>query len=291
MVGVGLIILSATAFGCLPILARFTYASGTEPVALLCVRFLIAGTLMLTWMLQTRKPWPSGRVLGYLMLLGGVGYVGQSLSYFTALTLASASLVALLLYLYPAVVTLIVAVVARERIDRKTMSALALALLGSALVIGLSGTGTPLGIALGLAAALIYAIYIFAGSKVTPLAGAIPSTTVIILTAAAVFSLVAAVTRPEFPGTTAGWVSLVGVAIVSVVAIVSFFEALERLGPADASTLSTFEPVVTVLLAALLLGETVTAAQVGGGVLILAAVLLLARHEEQSFEPDVRAVH
>jgi drug/metabolite transporter (DMT)-like permease len=41
--------------------------------------------------------------------------------------------------------------------------------------------------------------------------------------------------------------------------------------------LSTVEPVCTVLLAAVLLGETVTPSQLVGGALILTAVVLLAR--------------
>ena len=279
MAGVGLISLSAICFGALPIFARFTYASGAEPIALLCIRFVTAGLFMSAWMFLRRKTWPKGRLLVSLVLLGGVGYVGQSFSYFTALTLASASLVALLLYLYPALVTLLAAAVLKQRIDGFTLSALALALTGSALVIGVGGGGKPLGIALGLAAAFIYAIYIVIGSRVTPRAGAVPATTIVILAAACVFSVVALLLRPSFPGDVGGWAAAIAVAGLSVVAIVTFFEALERLGPADASTISTFEPVVTVLLAWWALGETISGIQLVGGALILAAVLMLARRQ------------
>lgn len=246
-------------------------------MSLLCIRFAAAALFMIAWMVQSRKPWPKGKLFGSLVLLGGVGYVGQSFSYFTALTMASASLVSLLLYLYPALVTLLAAAVLKQRIDGFTLGALTLALAGSALVIGLGGGGEPGGIALGLAAAVIYAVYIVFGSRVTPRAGAIPATTVIILAAAAVFGLIAAIQRPSFPATFNGWAAAIAVAALSVIAIVSFFEALERLGPADASTISTFEPVVTVLLAWWALDETISPVQLVGGVLILAAVIMLAR--------------
>lgn len=52
---------------------------------------------------------------------------------------------------------------------------------------------------------------------------------------------------------------------------------MARLGAADAATLSTLEPVVTVLLAAIFLGETVGGWQIAGGGIILAAVIVLAR--------------
>ncbi len=45
--------------------------------------------------------------LGALVLLGALGYGGQAFSFFTALTLAPAGVVALLLYLHPALVALL----------------------------------------------------------------------------------------------------------------------------------------------------------------------------------------
>jgi hypothetical protein len=59
-----------------------------------------------------------------------------------------------------------------------------------------------------------------------------------------------------------------------VVAFVTFFAGLKRVGPTAASTLSTFEPIVESGLASLVLDETITLTQVLGGLLILAVVLL-----------------
>ncbi|MDF7041568.1 DMT family transporter, partial [Escherichia coli] len=63
----------------------------------------------------------------------------------------------------------------------------------------------------------------------------------------------------------------------TVVAILTFFAGLQKLGAAQASMLSTLEPVVTVLFAALLLGESIAPMQMAGGALILAGVLWLTR--------------
>jgi len=52
---------------------------------------------------------------------------------------------------------------------------------------------------------------------------------------------------------------------------------IERIGPTNASTVSTLEPVVAVLLAGLLLGESLSPLKIAGGVLILAAVVILTR--------------
>jgi drug/metabolite transporter (DMT)-like permease len=57
------------------------------------------------------------------------------------------------------------------------------------------------------------------------------------------------------------------------------FAGIARIGPTNAAMISTLEPVVTVALAALLLGETLEPVTLLGGGLILAAVLLLAQSE------------
>ena len=96
--------------------------------------------------------------------------------------------------------------------------------------------------------------------------------------AAVVYAGVVVVQRPAFPDTPGSWAAVVAIALVStVVAITTFFAGMARLGATDASTLSTLEPVVTVALAAAVLGERISAVQLAGGGLILAAVIVLAR--------------
>ena len=95
------------------------------------------------------------------------------------------------------------------------------------------------------------------------------------LSAAAVYAGIVAVRGPIFPQASYGWITIVAIALVStVLPIVTFFAGLERLGPTRASTLSTFEPIMSVVLATLVLGETISQLQVLGGALILAAVII-----------------
>lgn len=288
--GTLLIIISAISFGAMAIFARIAYAAGADPITVLFLRFVIAAVVMVGIMRARRIEFPRGRTLLSLALMGGLGYVGQSLAYFTALTLASAALVALLLYVYPALVTLLSAVFLGERITAIKLAALVLALLGTALTIGPAQGGQPLGIALGAASAVIYAVYILVGSRVTARAGAIASSTVIMSAAAGTYMLIVLFQGARFPTTTLGWAAIVGIALIStVLAIVTFFAGLERVGPTNASTLSTFEPLVTVLLAMAFLRETIVPLQIIGGGLILSAVILLARSEARvrSVEPQL----
>ena len=274
-IGPILIVISAISFGALPIFARLAYAAGATPTTVLLLRFVIAAMVMVCVMIVRRIRFPRGRILLGLVLMGGLGYVGQSFAYFTALTMASAGLVALLLYLYPAIVTLLAVLIFKDRLTLTKLGAVLLALIGTVLTIGPTGGGRTLGIVLGIAAALIYSIYILAGSRITPQAGSIPSSTIVMISAAIVYSGIVSIQGPAFPVTPLGWAAILAIALIStVLAIVAFFTGLERIGPSRASTISTFEPVVSVVLAALVLGESFNAFQVVGGCLILVAALI-----------------
>lgn len=282
LVGVVLIIISAACFGTMAILARFAYASGADVFGLLIVRFSVA-TLALAGIMWWRgTSLPAGPRILALVAMGGIGYVGQSFTFFTALNHAQASLVALLLYLYPVFVTLLAAVFLKERLTRTTLAALVLCSLGAGLTVG-GGEGSAFGIALGIASAIIYSIYIVVGARVTRGVDALASTTIICASSGLVYLIMATVRAQQglslaLPGDVTGWVATVAIALVSTVgAILTFFAGLKRLGAARASMLSTIEPVITVALAAALLEERIAPSQAMGGVLILAGVLWLAK--------------
>lgn len=278
MWGAGLVALSAASFGAMAIFARFAVADGIEISMLLFLRFLIAGVVMAVVMTLTRRSWPRGRNRMVLVLMGGVGYVGQSLCFFLALNHASAGLVALLLYLYPFLVTVIGAIFLGESMTRLRAVAVLAALLGTGLTIGSGLEGSPLGIALGVAAALIYSVYILVGSRVLREEEPLGAATVVMLSAAVVFGLGVMLESPRFPASVVGWSSVLAIALVStVLAMVGFFAGVKRLGASDAATLSTLEPVITFVLAAVFLDESVSLIQMTGGGVVLAAVIALAR--------------
>ncbi|MEF3067453.1 DMT family transporter [Pandoraea apista] len=279
--GVALIAVSASAFGAMAIFARVAAASGADIFAMLLFRFFMAAILLLVWCRLQRVRFPARRRALGIALMGGVGYVGQSLCFFGALQYAQASLVALLLYLYPVFVTILAAIFLHERLTPVKLGALLLCSLGTALTVG-GGHGQPLGMALAVAAALIYSGYIVVGARLTKGVDARATATLVCLAATVSFGAMAAVRMSQglplqWPAGAGGWAALVAIAVCStVIAILTFFAGLQRLGAGRASMLSTLEPVVTVLLAAMLLGETLSAAQLGGGVLILAGVVWLS---------------
>ena len=257
--------------------ARFAYAGGADVLGVLGARFTIAAAILAVVMLAVRRPWPRGRPLYVAIAMGAVGYVGQAVCFFAALNHASAGLVALLLYAYPTLVCLLAAVFLHERLTPRRIALLVASFVGIALTLG-GGHGTETGILLGLAAAAFYSVYIVVGARELAHTDALASTTVVCLSAAATLIAASFFRAPQFPGAWWGWMCIVAIAVVStVVAMIAFFGGLKRVGPAVASIASTLEPVVTVALAWIILGESLAPIQIVGGALVLGSAAWLAR--------------
>jgi len=78
--GVFLILISAASFGALPIFTRLAYQAGADAPTILLLRYTLAAVIMIALTLAHRTPFPRGRLLLGLILMGAVGYVGQSLT-------------------------------------------------------------------------------------------------------------------------------------------------------------------------------------------------------------------
>ena len=279
--GILLVLLSSSAFGIMPIFAHLAYDSGMDPVTLLWIRFSL--TAIVFWGILTiqRIPSPQPRHCLLLLAIGGISFVAQSLCYFLALTLIPSSLVALLLYLYPSIITAFSIVFLRETVTFTKLGTLALATIGVALTVGIDSAQSGWGLVLGLSTAILYAVYILLVSQIlaresSPLA----CLTWVMTGAALMYSLLVAFRERSFPTQATGWGALLVIAIVcTALAALTLFEGIQRIGTTTAATLSTWEPVVTVVTAALFLGDRLTPLGWVGGTLILLAVFLTGRSQ------------
>ena len=279
LTGFALIIASAMAFGTLAIFIKIAYRSGAAPITILFLRFPMAAGALLALIALRREPMPRGRPLRGLIALGMIGFVGQSITYFYALRYASPGLVGMLLYLYPTLVAIGSVLFLGERLTAPKIAAVALALLGTTLTAGFGG-GEFLGVALALLSGVIYTGYTLASSRLLRQVAPLPAAAVILGSAAPVYAVLLVLQGPHWPATAEGWLAIVGIALVSTVIGVGGYQAgIARIGASDAATLSTLEPVVTIVLAALVLGDWPTPLALVGGALILAAVLVLTRGE------------
>jgi drug/metabolite transporter (DMT)-like permease len=276
---------SGASFGAMAIFGKLAYDGGATVGTLLVVRFTLAAALF--WALVLLAPGGAAAVrsltrrdIGIGLALGACGYALQAGLFFTALERIDASLLSLLLYTFPAMVAAAAVALGRERLDGRRLAALALASGGLVLVAAGAGTGKldPLGAALGLGAAVVYTTYILSSQAVAGRVQPQLLAAFVCTGAIAPLTIGSSLLGELRPGdvTVAGWGWLLGIAAVSTVAAIGmFFAGLRRAGPTTASILATVEPVVTVLLAFLVFGETLAGLQLAGGALVLAAVLAL----------------
>jgi drug/metabolite transporter (DMT)-like permease len=225
-------------------------------------------------------------VLVVALGLGAVGYAAQAGLYFTALELMDASLLSLVFYTYPLLVTLTAVLIGRDRLTPGRCAALVAALCGTLLV--LVGTGGaqfhPLGVILAFGSAVTYTVYILVADTVVHRMPPVLLSALVMTGATLTLTVRAAATGGvDLAFGPPGWFWLACIAVVStVMAMLAFFAGLRRTGPSTAAILSTFEPVVTTVLATLTLGELLTPAQIAGGLLILSSVAVV----QMSRRPD-----
>jgi drug/metabolite transporter (DMT)-like permease len=289
-----LVIVSACGFGLMALFDHQARAGGANTETMLFLRFGIAGTILAAIMLVRRERWPRGRLLATLIFMGAILYVGEAQCYFHGIKHAPSGLIALLLYLNPAMVTVASRVLFRERITPPRVLALILAMIGLALTIRIGGDEeggriptTATGVLLGLGCAAIYATYLIIGSRIIRKAGALPSATIVIASAACAYLALATIVGFELPATTGGWTGALGLALFStVIGITAMLAGMQRIGAVRASTLATIEPVVTTVVGAAVLHERLLAMQVVGGALIIAAAIIVALSGAPRTEPD-----
>jgi drug/metabolite transporter (DMT)-like permease len=297
LTGIALVVVSAVTFGSGGLFAKPVYAAGVDWLTLMAWRFAIAGGL--AWLVLLARPGarralralPRRTVLATMGL--GVLYVGNTATYYAAIETVPLGLSALIVYLYPPVVAVLALQFGRRLEGRRAWSALGIAVLGVALAVGGIDTSTapPVeGLVLILVSPLIYAVWIIlaarhsgertdrvgresdVGANASAIGAVMLSSTAVVYWAATL-----AIGHPVLPADVVpeAWPGIVAVAVIAgFVPVQAFYAGAQRVGAAQASLISTVEPLWTIAAAALLYAERLEPVQWAGGALILAGVVL-----------------
>lgn len=283
--GLLLVFLSAAGYSFFPILTKALYESGvTQATDILTWRFILS--MPLTWaaiaLIERRGPSdPAGAALPRTrLLLMGILFGALALCAFLALSRLPASLYTVLIYTYPAMVAL-GSLLLGERLSGLGWLALALTLIGAVLTVpnvfeGFDGVDSG-GVLFVFANAALYALYILLSGRILRGQRDLARASAWSITGSFLFVVVmTAVRGVNIPPNSAAWLQLIALAIVAtVIPIFAFYAGMQKLGAARASIVSMIEPVMTLLWAALLLGEALLPLQIAGAVCILFSVLLL----------------
>lgn len=275
----GALLLGATCIALSPIFVRLSEAG---PTATAFWRVALAAPpLWLSWLAASpirshAGKWP-------LLLAAGLAFAGDLAFWHTSIKLTTVANSTLLANLASLFVTLAAWIFLRQRPSRTFLAGLGAALFGVTLLVHTSLEFSPTGLAgdaLGVVTAMFYAGYILAVKGLRDRGETTVHLMAVTTTITALLLLpVALATGEQFlPTTAAGWLTLLGLALVSHAAgqgLIAY--ALAHLPAAFSSVSLLFQPVMAALFAWVLLAEPLVSMQVAGGLIVLAGIHLARR--------------
>lgn len=274
-------IASAVTYGTNPLGALFLYRDGANANSVLFYRFFLAVILLAAGMFFTKEKFSATR--RELSVTAGLGvlFAASSLTYYRSFLYMDAGVASTLLFVYPVMVAVIMAVFFREKISLTTAVSIAVAFVGVALLCGGNGEGgalSALGVVLVMISSLTYAVYIVvvnrSGLKMSPMkmtffalifcAGTIAAVSLFDGNALQLFR---APRMWLFAGMLAVLPTFVSLLLMTV--------AARSIGSTPTAIMGALEPLTAVAIGVCVFGEKLSARLGVGIALVLAAVILL----------------
>jgi drug/metabolite transporter (DMT)-like permease len=268
-------VIGATSFSIVDILIRWGFEAGADSLTMVTLRGLIGLPLLWLW-IRYVPPGPMTPRERNIALVFGVVFAGNVYFLFVAIEHMPVPIAILTYFVYPLLTGLIGAATRLDTLSwRGALAALA-AFAGLALILGAQPGGVVFaGVAAALAASLCRTGTLLATRSLLGGADARLITWYSLLSSTALFALAALATGTWNPPQTAlGWVAVTGIGIGVTVSLLAIFVSTLRIGPFRTALFMNLEPLLTVIGAALLLGEVVTPVQALGGAVMIAALVM-----------------
>ncbi|MDO4493066.1 MAG: DMT family transporter [Clostridia bacterium] len=286
--GVALVLLSAFLYGATPMLTKQTYLIGSDPLTSTLLRASLALPLLAlivvlkgeSLLLKRHEILPmtaTGLAGGVTMILlaGSYAYIPVGVA-------------TVMHFVYPVLVALLGRVWLKERLNGKKLLALVLSVSGILCFFERGGQVLDLrGVAMALCSGLTFACYvILMGRPVirdmwymrTAFWNAVFG-----VVAAGGYGLVTHGIRTDFDPRC--YLYMLAVSVLTMgVAVPALKVGVRRIGSLPASVLSTLEPISSVILSAIFLGETISPMRLLGCVLVIASVVVIALAETKRSE-------
>jgi drug/metabolite transporter, DME family len=253
--------------------------------------------LVLLPILQVRRGWKNLKLpaadFGRIVLLGVLGVAASNYLYYLAIQRTNVATAIILQYTAPVLVLLYMVTRRLQKATLQRGAAVGLAVVGSALAIGVVGAGgfrlDPVGVSAAMLAAVSFAFYNVAGHRIL---ARYDRWIVLLYTtfSAGAFWLIVNPPWKLLAAHYSGlqWSFLLAFAVVSVLAPFSFyFAGLQHLEPTRAIVASCLEPVFSIVLATVLLGEALRPIQTLGIVIVLVAIVIVQLPERGGAEVTV----
>jgi len=277
------IALASILWGSMGVLAKFAYAYGISPMALIALRHVASfGTLFSILLLFSRGSMRIRRADVLLFLVFGVFATAfQRIAFFYAVDLTTATMAALLFYTYPVFVTVTASFLLKEKITGRVVSGVVLAFVGVALVVrayDVSALRANLaGIVFGLLSSVLFVVYFFVAKR---LRRDYANWTLTLFGDGIVALMLLPVVFVGFPSIALFpselWMVILAIAWVpSLLAYLLYSYSLKFVKASKGSILGVMEPLTAAVLSTVFLAEGFATLQLVGMTLALIGVVLL----------------
>ncbi len=278
---------AAVCYGTNPLGAMNLYRDGLTANSTLFYRFGLAALILGVMMLVQRKSFAlTRRELGILAVLGVLMGSSSSSLYFS-FNLMDVGIASTLLFVYPVMVAVIMAVLFHEKVTVATVVSILLSLGGIALL-NHTGDGSSLstwGVTLVMISSLTYAVYIVVVNKSSLRLSSIKLTFYVLLFGVLTilgFTFAMGETVQMLPSARS-WLYAFQLAVLpTVLSLVLMVIAVHDIGSTPTAIMGALEPMTAVAIGVLVFGESFTARLAVGIVLILTAVMLIIGGKEMS---------
>ena len=275
---------AAVSYGLNPLFALPLYGAGLGADSVLFYRYVLAVLMLGALMLVRRQSFALSR--RDLLPLAGMGllFSVSSLTLFESYNYMDAGIASTLLFVYPVMVAVIMAVGFHERVTVATVLSIVLACTGISLLYK-GGDGTTLsltGVLLVFVSSLSYAVYIVGINRSSLKNLPTEKLTFYCLVFGSLVYVVRlrGCTELQSIPTAALWVNAGSLALFpTIVSLVTMAGAIRRIGSTPTAILGALEPVTALFFGVVVFGEAFTL-RIGTGVLLIlvAVTLIIAGH-------------
>jgi len=276
--GIVFALITAISLGAITTQAKIFYAVGGNAIALMLTRFLIS-TLVFGLLIAFRhRSFKIARHQRLPVLMLGFIWSGSMICYLLSVESISVSLAVLILYTYPLLVLAFSVVRRQIPTSPLLISIFCLTFLGLYLVLS-SGSADldSKGLLFASLAALGAAYTFINGARIAPHLNPLVMT-FWINTAGLAMIVPLVYTQFSLSTATIGLIALAAATLFYLVAIFCQFEALARLPATTAAFILNLEPVVSILLAAIILQEHLSGMQWLGVALVVSGLFVVIRY-------------
>ena len=279
-------ILAAVCYGTNPLGALKLYGEGMSTPCVLFYRFSLAWLIIVAVLCFRRESIQvSRRELRTLLGLGSL-FAISSLTLYLSFHLMAAGVASTILFIYPVLTAIIMAIFFKERAGITTWLSILLSMVGVALLYWTGGEGhlSPLGVALVIASALSYALYIIVVDRSELNMSPFKINFYVLACCALVMLGYALVTgsNMSLPHSATAWFFVGWLAVIpAIMALVLMVYAAKYIGSTATAILGALEPLTAVLIGIFCFCEAFSLQLALGIVLILAAVVLIAARKNK----------